>query len=111
MGRLYPSVSQLDVPKLAVALTLVNDALEADHGEQTAAHSGTCDQAQNDDAKQASSVPARGLLEELPFLCVGHVWKKESERESKVLLSGGRVTAVVAITRTCPLHIRVVLAP
>ena len=76
MDRLHSPISQLHDPKLVLALTLVNDALEADHGEQTAAHSCACNQAQDDDSKQASSVPARGLLEELPFLCGGHVWKK-----------------------------------
>lgn len=93
MDRLYPSVSQLHIPKLVVVLTLVDNALEADHREQTAAHSCTCDQTQNNNAKQASSVPARGLLEELPFLCGGHIWEKESGIESEVLLSRGRVTA------------------
>jgi hypothetical protein len=76
MGQLCSPISQLHDPKLALALTLVDDALEADHREQTAAHSCARDQGQNDNSKQASSVPARGLLEELSFLCGGHVWEK-----------------------------------
>lgn len=90
MDRLRPWISKLHGLKRVVVLTLVNDALKADHGEQTTAHSCTCDQAQDNNSKQTSSVPARGLLEELSFLCGGHVWEKESGREWEVLLSRPR---------------------
>lgn len=63
---------------VGLALTLVDDGLEADHGEQAAAHGGARYQTQNDDAKQAPGVPARRLLQqELPFfLCNGHGLKE-----------------------------------
>lgn len=53
-------------------LTLVDDALEADHREQSAAHSCARNQAEDDDSKQASSIAAARLLQELTFLCSSH---------------------------------------
>lgn len=53
------------------ALTFVDDTLKANHGEQTAAHGGARNQAQDNHSEQASSVPAGRLLEELPFICGG----------------------------------------
>jgi hypothetical protein len=69
-------------------LTLVDDALEADDGEQTAAHSCARDQAQDDDPEQASSIGAGDLLQEGVSLCSSHV----DER-------GGGSGKVVAVAR------------
>jgi hypothetical protein len=63
----------------------VDDALEADHREQTAAHGGTRDQAQDDDAQQAPRVGARRLLQETAFLCSSHVEEKKGERGRAVV--------------------------
>lgn len=43
----------------------MNDALEADHGEETTSNGRARNQAQDDDAKQASRIPAADLLYEL----------------------------------------------
>lgn len=66
-------------------LTLVDDALKANHREQTAAHS--CARNQNEDnySKQASSIWAARLLQELAFLCSSHGEKKvDNEKEGVV---------------------------
>jgi hypothetical protein len=49
----------------------VNDTLKANHREQTAAHSCTRNEAQDDYAEQASCIPASSLLEELPVIYGG----------------------------------------
>jgi hypothetical protein len=49
----------------------VDDALKANHREQTAAHSCTRNEAQDDYAKQASCIPASSLLEKLPVIYGG----------------------------------------
>ena len=64
----YSNISQLPLLPLIVVHTLVDDALEANHREQTAAHSSTRNEAQDDYSKQASSVAASRLLEKLPVI-------------------------------------------
>lgn len=56
---------------IASLLTFVNDALKANHREQTAAHGRTRNQAQDNHSQQASSVSASRLLEELPVIYGG----------------------------------------
>jgi hypothetical protein len=58
-------------------LTLVDDALKANHREQTAAHSGAGNQAENNDSEQAPRIWAARLLQELAFLCSSHVANRE----------------------------------
>lgn len=64
----------------------MDDALEADDGEQTAAHSGARNETQDDYAKQAPRVPAGGLLQELPFLDGSHGEKQKLWEERRVSL-------------------------
>lgn len=59
----------------------MDDALEADNREQTTAHCGAGDQAQNDHSEQASSIGAAQLLQEGAFLCSGHVGRRVIERD------------------------------
>lgn len=67
-----------------VVLTFVDDALEADHREQTAAHCGARNQAQDDYSKQSSRTPASGLFQELPLLCGSHVERKVVKKRNVV---------------------------
>ena len=53
-------------------LTLVDDTLEPDHGEEAAGHCGGSNQGQDNYSQQAPSLDARGLLEKLVALCGGH---------------------------------------
>ena len=56
--------------------TLVDDALKANHREQTAADGGARDQNEDNDSEQAASVWAARLLQELALLCSSHVGKR-----------------------------------
>jgi hypothetical protein len=63
----------------------VDDALEANHREQTAAHSSARDEAQDDYPKQASSTAASCLLQELPVVCGGsHVCRELGKKKGGV---------------------------
>lgn len=79
-------------------LTLVDDALKANHREQTAAHSCACNQAENDYPKQASSISATRLLQELAFLCSSHGGKRSDSKKEGV--AQGRVV----FTKLVELH-------
>jgi hypothetical protein len=57
-------------------LTLVDDALKANHREQTAAHCGACNQAEDNHPQQAARVAAARLLQELALLCSSHGGKR-----------------------------------
>jgi hypothetical protein len=73
-------------------LTLVDDALKANHREQTTAHSGARNQAQDDDTEQAAGIGAARLLQERAFLCSSHGEKKEGGLKERCCCSLGRVT-------------------
>lgn len=61
----YKPINHLLLKSALVIRTLVNDALEADDGEQTTGHSRARNQNQNNNSEQASRVPAADLLYEL----------------------------------------------
>jgi hypothetical protein len=64
-------------PRARRLLTLVDDALKANHREQTAAHCGAGNEAEDNDSEQAPRVGAARLLQELAFLCSSHGAKRE----------------------------------
>jgi hypothetical protein len=71
-----PSANCPVQPRARRLLTLVDDALKANHREQTAAHRGAGNEAEDDDSEQAPRVGAARLLQELAFLCSSHVAKR-----------------------------------
>jgi hypothetical protein len=69
VNLLAQTSSNCPAPIAIVALlTFVDDALKANHREQAAAHGRTRNQAQDNHSKQASSISASRLLEELPVV-------------------------------------------
>jgi hypothetical protein len=61
----------------------MNDALKADHGEQSTGYGGARNEGEDDDPQQATSAATRGLLEELVALSCGsdHGWSGIAKRK------------------------------
>lgn len=64
----------------------MDDALKANHREQTAADGGARDQNEDNNSEQAASVGPARLLQELALLCSSHGGKRRVIAKRKVVV-------------------------